>query len=661
MAPASGALRALTVATPAGFAVGDWPFSPPPGASEARVAVPTRACVRPAPGALDSHGAPITTTCNGAPGWLSNFSSGAAVAAGALFVSMSNLGSNPGRPDTQFLPGSVLVFDLDVAAARVEPTAILATSGFNPTHVTAYRAPNGRAFVLVSVSGALGLRPDDPATPEREAGGAALSPSAIDVIDAAERRVVATIPLGLAGASFDRLAIDPTGRVAVVGSAIGRRLLAVDLAPLGMLALAPGAPPLVLDGSSGPDAVIFDATAPLELPARANGAPPATCPGFVVGADFDAAGTKLFATDFCDGTLAIVGVDLASGPAPLPPSRFRVLDSIAIAAPLDTASLGLARAPGALRVRPGRPGRGLPRAGRRVLARAAGGGAVRRSHRLALSVAALLAASAVGGVALRLGVAAAAASGRGAGSGAVAPAGTASGAALGDGAGRAARDAHDPHAAGATAPATGAAARVAPPPPAAPTAPPPITLDDPRALGVAVVLAGRDPDAPRPLDLWRIDANGRAARVARGRSAPDGSLAFGPLVLPARAIELVATPRGGSPRDAGASRPVIVRRDPAAPRVAAAWQGDGLVLRVHAAESGGALVVEQMGVAGADATPLARVELEARADAVPAPVEIELADARGAPLQVVQIDPEGRRSAPRPVYLDDEDNQPTQE
>jgi hypothetical protein len=354
--PASGALRALTVATPAAFAPGDWPFSPAPGASEARVAVPTRACVRPAPGALDSLGAPITTTCNGAPGWFSSFSSGAAVAAGALFVSTSNLGANPGRPDTQFLPGSVLVFDLDLAAGRVAPAGILATSGFNPTHATAYRAPSGRAFVLVTVSGALGLRPDDPATPEREAGGTARTPAAIDVIDAAERRVVATIPLGFAGASFDRIAIDPTGRVAVVGSAIGRRLFAVDLAPLDAIALAPGAAPLVLDGSSGPNAVIFDAAAPLELPARANGAPAATCPGFVVGADFDAAGTKLFATDFCDGTLAIVGVDLVSGPAPLPASRFRVIESIPIAAPLDVASLGLARAPGALRVRPGRPG-----------------------------------------------------------------------------------------------------------------------------------------------------------------------------------------------------------------------------------------------------------------------------------------------------------------
>lgn len=352
--PASGALRALPVSTPAGFAPGDWPFSPPPGISETRVATPTRACVRPVPGALDSLGAPIATTCNGAPGYFSSFTSGAAVAAGSLFVSTSNLGANPGRPDTQYLPGSVLVFDL--GGGGVTPAAILPTTGFNPTHVTAYQAPGGRAFVLVTVTGALGLRPDDPATPEREAGGTPLSAAAIDVIDATERRVVATIPLGLAAASFDRLAIDPTGRVAVVGSAAARRLFAVDLASLAGIALAPGAPPLVLDGSSGPNALIFDAAAPLELPARPNGAPAATCPGFIVGVDFDGAGTKLFATDFCDGTLAIVGVDLAGGPAPLPPSRFRVLESIPIAAPLGAASLGLARAPGALRVRPGRPG-----------------------------------------------------------------------------------------------------------------------------------------------------------------------------------------------------------------------------------------------------------------------------------------------------------------
>jgi hypothetical protein len=363
--PNSAGLRDLEVATPAGAAANAWPFNPAPGASAARVAISTRTCIAAPPGALDSRGVAVPLGCDATrPSYFSSFTSGAALSAGAIFVSVSNLGANAGTANTQFLPGAVLVFDFDASAAppRVSPDAtapVLFTSGFNATHVTPYRSPGGRDFVLVTVTGALGLAPDDPNTPEREAGGLPLTNAAIDVIDAAQRRVVATIPLGLGAPSFERLAIDPTGRVAMVGSAVGRKLFAVDLEPLDAIALAPGAQPLVLDGSTGPDAVIYDAASPLELPARANGAPVATCPGYVVGADFDATGTKLFASDFCDGTLAIVGVDLAGNPpVPVPAvsSRFAVQQSLAITAPLTTASLGLSRAPGAVRVRPGRPG-----------------------------------------------------------------------------------------------------------------------------------------------------------------------------------------------------------------------------------------------------------------------------------------------------------------
>jgi hypothetical protein len=363
--PTSAALRDLDVATPASAAAGAWPFNPAPGASEQRVAISTRSCVQAPSGALDSRGALVPNGCDPTqPSYFSSFTSGATVSAGALFVSVSNLGANAGTVNTQYLPGAVLVFDFDtsVTPTRVSPdatTPVLFTSGFNPTHVTPYRSPGGRDFVLVTVTGALGLTPDDPATPEREAGGQPLTNAAIDVIDAAARRLVATIPLGLAAPSFERLAIDPTGRVAMVGSAVGRKLYAVDLAPLETIALPPGAPPLVLDGSTGPDAVIYDAASPLELPARANGAPVATCPGFIVGTAFDAAGTNLFASDFCDGTLAIVGVDLSGNPpVPVPAvsTRFGVQQSLAITAPLNTASLGLSRAPGAVRVRAGRPG-----------------------------------------------------------------------------------------------------------------------------------------------------------------------------------------------------------------------------------------------------------------------------------------------------------------
>jgi hypothetical protein len=286
---------------------------------------------------------------------------------------------------------------------------------------------------------------------------------------------------------------------------------------------------------------------------------------------------------------------------------------------------------------------------------------VRRSHRLALSAAALGLACVVGGAALRF-AATATAAGRGADD-AGAATNASSVARWSDGAGRGARGARDPHAAGANAPAAPAdaadGARRAPP--AAPAALPIALEDPPRALGVALGVAGRDAGAPRALDLWRVDASGRPARVAQGHSEADGSIVFPSLVLPARAIELVAAPRGAGPRDASASPAIFVRRDPAAPRVAATPLGDGVVLQVRAAESGGAVVVETPDEAAGGVTTLARVDVEAGADAAPAPIEIALAAARGVALRVVQIDPDGRRSPPRPVYVDDDATQLMQE
>jgi hypothetical protein len=165
------------------------------------------------------------------------------------------------------------------------------------------------------------------------------------VIDAEQLRVIATIPLGPAALSFERLGVDPGGRVAVVGSAVARRLYAVDLAPLD--ALAADAPWQLLD------AAIFDASTPFEIPGIPGGAPPDTCPGFVVGAEFAADGRRLYATDFCDGTLTVVSARLpGSRTSPIGPDRFAVEDQLELVAPIGPDSLGLPQALGALRVRP---------------------------------------------------------------------------------------------------------------------------------------------------------------------------------------------------------------------------------------------------------------------------------------------------------------------
>lgn len=193
--------------------------------------------------------------------------------------------------------------------------------------------------------------------------------------------------------------------------------------------------------------------------------------------------------------------------------------------------------------------------------------------------------------------------------------------------------------------------------------PRPIVLEDPhRSLGVAIVIAGRDPAGPRALDVWRVATDGRSVRIASGRSAVDGSLVLPPIVLPARPIEVLVAPRGSGPRDPAASRPIVVRRDPVAPRVVASRQGGELVLRIDAAENGGAILVERSDLSNArGVSTLARVDLEMDADAAPVPVEIAVGAMPDVAVQVVQVDPDGRRSPPRPVFVNDDDNDPTQE
>ena len=363
-----GSLRSFTVATPASLALTDYPLLPPPGSSAPRTAVSTLACVPFPSEALDSRGDPLASSPLCAAGnLLTTFTSGAALADGHLFVTTSNVGEDAGTANTQFLPGSVLVYDVDLAVVppRVAPNALVRaifTSAFNPTDATPVVTPGGRSLVLVTASGAIGVRTDDPQTPAIEGGGVALSDAAIDVIDPVTLQLVASVPLGRAGLSFDRLAVDPGRRVAFTGSATGRHLYAIDLAALDAIPpLAPVDPPVLLDGSDAragfQDARIFDATHPLEVDALPDGAPAESCDGFVVAAAFDHSGARLFATEFCDGTIAVVDVDLSGSlPVPVPADRFTLLRVRPVTAPVGPAGLGEPRAPGPLAVRPGEPG-----------------------------------------------------------------------------------------------------------------------------------------------------------------------------------------------------------------------------------------------------------------------------------------------------------------
>jgi hypothetical protein len=337
-----------------GFHPDDFPFLPPGGEAHLRAAVSTRACVFP-PDAIDSLGDPIPpeARCDPeVPGYFTSLTAGKAIASGHLFVATSNLRSSA---QSRFNPGTVLVYEWEEASglARVRPEVaapVLFTTGFNPTGVTRFVTGSGRELVLVTVTGAIGAG----------TGSANVkTPAAIDVIDAARLRVAASIPLGYAGPSFDALAIDPSGRVALLGASSQRQLYAVDLAPLDdpRLYERDGAP-ILLDGLTAgfPDARIFTADHPLRLPDRASGPSAAVCDGLTHVA-INAAGSEAFATDHCDGTLSRIRLDLAGSPAvPVPDERFQLFLQDDLVAPLTAASLGLPRAPGPLRVRPGVPG-----------------------------------------------------------------------------------------------------------------------------------------------------------------------------------------------------------------------------------------------------------------------------------------------------------------
>jgi hypothetical protein len=348
--PATARPVEVTIDVPPAIPAERYPLLPPPGSAAPRTGLSTLACVQP-PIPEDSDGNPIgiEPACDPViPSFLTTLSEGKAVAGDRLFVATSNL-----LRGSVFRPGTVLVFDwLEAAGTLTLKPAVdvpmLFTTGFNPTGVEAFETPGGRELVLVTVTGAIG-----------SGSGASnvLSEAAVDVIDPSVPRIVATIPLGFAGPSFDAPAIEPAGRLAWLGASSQRQLYAVDLRLLDDPRLyAESGPPVVLDGLSlgFGDARIFTADHPLVLPARADRRASSSCEGFThVTTNF--AGTEVYATDFCDGTLTRVRQDLAgNAPIPYPADRFQIAWQSSPFAPND--AIGELRAPSLVAARHGIPG-----------------------------------------------------------------------------------------------------------------------------------------------------------------------------------------------------------------------------------------------------------------------------------------------------------------
>lgn len=371
-----GAMERLLVTNPdstpdGSYHAEDYLLLPNEGESELWTALSTKACIYLTDDApvdpVDSRGQPIgqDACCDripDVPSYVTRFTAGMTRVGNRLFVATSNLY----RASTgQFQPGTILIYDFESAAEPFElqphtSKPLLFTTGFNPIGMQSYRTKAGRDLVVVTGRGAITLG---------VGSSGILSEGFLDFIDAETLRVVATIPLGFGAPSGDAVAIDPKRRIAMVGSTNMRVLFAADLAPLEDPRLYLGDEVIRLDGSNPnfPDARIFDAESPFEIPARNDGPNPIVCPGWTHVA-INESGTNAYAIDRCDGTLSIVDLeipDTACGPAgpkpgeccnrvPLPQACFDLQRVSNLTAPFNEPELP--HAPSAIAVRPGEPG-----------------------------------------------------------------------------------------------------------------------------------------------------------------------------------------------------------------------------------------------------------------------------------------------------------------
>lgn len=356
--PLDGLLEPARLSTPPAspdFDPADWPFWPPIGADPLRTGFSTRACLY-GTGFTDSNGGAIgpEPRCDDLrDGFFTSFSADVLPVGDRVFVATSNLIRSS---RAQFAPGTVLVFELDRSVdppiVRPDPLdAAIVTTGFNPTSLTAHTTPSGRALILVGLTGAIALG---------TGSDLVRTDSAIDVIDVATRQLIATIPLGLAGLGFSGMAIDPTGRLGLIGAATRRALFGVDLSALDDpdLGLGPEPLPIRLDGSvpGYPDARLFDASSPFALPKRMDGPSDSVCTTQTSVA-IEGQGRFAASTDFCDGTISVLDLALpVSRATPLDPNLVLTVDRVINAADpiVDTATE--IRALGRIVIRPGTPG-----------------------------------------------------------------------------------------------------------------------------------------------------------------------------------------------------------------------------------------------------------------------------------------------------------------
>jgi hypothetical protein len=307
------------------------------------VSISTLACHDAAAGETDSTEMPIMDGgCDtGSPGFETNLTSAATIVGDHLFVTTQNLGPESGEGEPQYFPGTVLVYELNsaVSPVEIEPDPIsplVVLEGFNPTGVVPLSHPLllPEEYVLVLVSGAVAA-----VAVEGAPTGVTLfesrTPASLQVINVGSLEVVATLPLTVA--PIAGLLLHPSGEVAVTGSLNSRTVYAFDLDEL----------------AAQVDAGIPTLTSSVLLPStgfapRTTSADDSYCPGLIAGLAINDSGDKLFATDFCDGIVGVIGLDAASDP----PSFSGVVERIFAAERIDQEEATAVKGLSSVAVRP---------------------------------------------------------------------------------------------------------------------------------------------------------------------------------------------------------------------------------------------------------------------------------------------------------------------
>jgi hypothetical protein len=272
-----------------------------------------------------------------------NFTSGALRIGNRLVVATSNIRQTGSSPIWN--PGTLLFFAIDDSGptTTVTPASPFYAITSDPNPIAITELPGGR--VAVTNAGNF-----DASFPPLVTGQ-----GSIDIVDVATGLMVGSIPLGPGNPAGHSLALDPTGSVAVAGSATFRQLVAIDVRSIASLPTAPVDARLQrpsCNGTSDPSAggvpclrerVIRGGANPIVL------APPPGSSGaysYVPQARFGASGDFLAATSFNDGGLALVAFDPRnlSRPHPLLPSRFGVPQTLAATGP--SGQLGVECCPG---------------------------------------------------------------------------------------------------------------------------------------------------------------------------------------------------------------------------------------------------------------------------------------------------------------------------